>query len=131
MSDVIPTTPPAPEYQVVYPVGVRHLPTGRVIKPDWPEWAAYQSYLSTGGDLAPADPDPPLSESEALARLELSERFNLLRELRGDPALQALRARTPAQVDAWIDANVTTLAQAREVLKTLARIVALIARERL
>lgn len=36
---------------------------------------------------------------------------------------------TPAQIDAYFDTNVTTVAQAREALKKLAKIVVLIARQ--
>jgi len=51
--------------------------------------------------------------------------------LKADAAVQALRTRTPAQCDAWLDQNVTDLASARAVLKILARILALLARERI
>lgn len=34
--------------------------------------------------------------------------------------LTALRGMTPAQVGAWVDANVTNLAQAQDAIKTLA-----------
>jgi hypothetical protein len=49
-------------------------------------------------------------------------------EARQYAKLAALRAMTPAQVDAWVDANVTDLASARDALKTLAIAVAILAR---
>lgn len=36
-----------------------------------------------------------------------------------DPRWQALQSATPAQIDAWLSSNVTTLAQARAVLRLL------------
>lgn len=50
-------------------------------------------------------------------------------EARRDALVQAALARTPAQVDAWIDAQATTLAGARLVLKMLARVVLALARK--
>ena len=41
-------------------------------------------------------------------------------DARGDAVLRALLSATPAQVDAYLTANVTTLAQARAVLRALA-----------
>lgn len=42
--------------------------------------------------------------------------------------LSALRGMTPAQVGAWVDANVTNLAQAQDAIKTLAIAVSVLAR---
>ena len=42
--------------------------------------------------------------------------------------LTALRGMTPAQVGAWVDANVTNLAQAQDAIKTLAIAVSVLAR---
>jgi len=36
-----------------------------------------------------------------------------------DPRWRALQAATPAQIDAWLAANVTTLARVQDVLKVL------------
>src|SRR5690349_7011657 len=48
---------------------------------------------------------------------------------RSDPArvdlLARLKSATPAQIEGYIDANVTTLAQARTFLKALAKVIAL------
>ncbi len=46
-----------------------------------------------------------------------------------DPRWQALQAATPAQIDNWLAANVTTLAQARQVLRMLVLAVRRLARE--
>ena len=42
--------------------------------------------------------------------------------------LQALRTMTPAQIQAWVAANVTNLAQAQDVITTLAIAVGILAR---
>lgn len=42
--------------------------------------------------------------------------------------LTALRGMTPAQVGAWVDANVTNLATAQDAIKTLAIAVSVLAR---
>lgn len=42
--------------------------------------------------------------------------------------LNALKNMTPAQVDAWVTANVTNLAQAQDAIKTLAIGVSILAR---
>jgi hypothetical protein len=63
------------------------------------------------------DPPPPPTQDELDAA-----------EARQYAKLQALRAMTPAQVDAWVDANVSDLASARDALKTLAIAVGILAR---
>ena len=47
---------------------------------------------------------------------------------RANAKLQALVAMSPAQVQTWVQANVTTLAQVQDALATLAVAVALLAR---
>lgn len=47
---------------------------------------------------------------------------------KADILLSALAAKSPAEVAAWIDANVTDLASAKQVLRALAKVVALLAR---
>ena len=50
------------------------------------------------------------------------------RTTRADALLQQMKSRTPAQIEAYIDANVNNLAQARDVLKLLAKAVVLLLR---
>lgn len=50
-------------------------------------------------------------------------------EARRDVLVQAALSKTPAEVDAWIDAQATTLAGMRIVIKLLARIVLALARK--
>lgn len=42
--------------------------------------------------------------------------------VRVDQDMVALANATPAQIDAWVDANVTTIAQVRRVLKLLLKV---------
>jgi hypothetical protein len=49
--------------------------------------------------------------------------------LAADPRWQAMQAATPAQIDNWLAANVTTVAQARQVLRMLILAVRRLARE--
>lgn len=47
---------------------------------------------------------------------------------KADTVLQALGSKTPAQIDAYIDAQVTDLASARKVLKMLCKVVSILVR---
>lgn len=49
-----------------------------------------------------------------------SARLQARLDARGDNVLAAITKATPAQIDAYLTANVTTLAQARRVLLALA-----------
>jgi len=81
----------------------------------------YQEYLrwvADGHTPAPADPPPPPTQDELdRAAAKAYDRLN------------ALKAMRPAQVKAYIDANVTNLTEAKDVLKTLAVAVSILARE--
>jgi hypothetical protein len=112
--------------------GVHDSVLGRVITRTDAEWSDYRVWLRDNTPdpepaVAPADPTP----AELAAQAELAEQAAIKASLRSDAAVRALASRSPAQVDAWIDANVTTLAEARSVLKILARILALLARQTL
>jgi len=50
-------------------------------------------------------------------------------ETKRDSVLSALRTKTPQQIDAYINSNVTNLASAKVVLKTLAKAVAYLSRK--
>lgn len=43
-----------------------------------------------------------------------------------DAVLKALKTYTPTQIDDWIDANVTTIAQARTLFKKMLKVLAYI-----
>lgn len=73
------------------------------------------------------------SQARRLA-IEAAERAaadNALRDnTRADAFVQQFVSMTPAKVEAWIDANVTTIAQARALFKKMALMLLLLARER-
>lgn len=61
-------------------------------------------------------PPTPLEETEA--------------DLAASPRFQALKEATPAEVDAWLDANVTDLASARRCLAVLVKAIQVALRTR-
>ena len=65
----------------------------------------------------PADPPPAVSQEE----LDVIS-------VRGHAKLTALRALTPAQAGAWVQTNVVTLADAKDLLATMASAMAVLAR---
>jgi hypothetical protein len=103
-----------------------------LILPNRAGWGEYVAWRALGNR-----PDPMLvvphvvTPAEQATLDELAARDAVIATLKADSAIQALRTRTPAQVDSWIDANVVDLASARAVLKILARVLALLARERI
>lgn len=114
-------------------VGVLNLDTGATVLPGTPAWSDYLAYLNAGGvvepAIVPAPPAPTQAELDALA--ELQTRRTIRAALASDPAVKALMTWTPDQANAWIDANVVDLASAKTALKIVARVLALLARERI
>jgi len=113
--------------------GVLDTQDGTVI-PDLshPKWRDYIQWVTAGNVADPLIiPVRVPSQAELDAKAELDAQAAIRATLKADAAVQALRNRTPAECAAWIDANVTDIASARAVLKILARILALLARERL
>jgi hypothetical protein len=98
---------------------------------DHEAWAEYQAWLAGGGVPDPVPPEPPLPPAEQAARDELAARDGMRADLRADSTIQFLRTHTPAECEAWVQANVIDLASAKQVLGKLAMIVAYLARERL
>lgn len=101
--------------------GVRRTEDGAFIPPDErnPDWVAYLLWLRDGNTPDPV-PGEPTEDVDRRARRTA---------LRTDNVITALADATPAQVDAFIDANVTDLASARRVLKALAKAVSLLLKE--
>lgn len=65
------------------------------------------------------EPDPPDMSAEIARQATItssSDRVDLLNRL---------KTATAAQIDTWVDNNVTTLAQARTVLKAIIKVIAL------
>lgn len=68
-----------------------------------------QAWIAAGNTVLEPDPPAPPSKDEADAVAALAY-----------PKLQALLDMSPAQVDAWVEVNVTNLATVKDALKTLA-----------
>ena len=114
-------------------IGVINTETGEgITRGKAAAWREYQAWLAEGNVPDPAIAVGPveLSAEELAARAAVAARAAEREELAADPAIVALRARTPAQIDAWV-AQVSTLAEAKAVLRVLARVVGHVARERL
>lgn len=82
--------------------------------------ADYQDYLrwvAAGNTAAPADPNPLPTKDQ----LDLAELKNYAK-------LNALKTMSPSEIVTWANANVTTLAQARDAITTLAVAVSILAR---
>jgi hypothetical protein len=79
------------------------------INPDNRDYAEYLKWVTDGGVPEEADPPPPPSQDELDAEAA-----------RTYAKLVAIRDMTPAEVQTWIDANLTDLATAKDVIKTLA-----------
>ena len=114
-------------------VGVLDQDNGNaLILPNYPGWGAYLNWLAAHNDPDPlVVPPHVVTPTEQAALDEIAAQNGIIATLKGDAAIQALRNRTPAQVDSWIDAQINSLADAKAVLKILARIVALLARQML
>lgn len=100
-------------------VGVMRIEDGAFIPPDNAntDWRAYQKWIADGNTPLPQDPPPPPTQDEIDATAAKTY-----------GKLAALKGMTPAQVQAWVDANVSTLADVKDALKTLAIAASILAR---
>lgn len=113
-------------------VGVFDLELDRVILKDDPAWPEWEAWMQTHTpDPMPPEVAPRLSAAELAARAELDDQRAMRATLRQDGTVAFLRTHTPAEIDAWVVANVTDLASAKTLLRKLAVVVAYMARERL
>lgn len=107
--------------------GVTNLATGEIVLPGMPAWRDYEAWLVAGGVPEPRIVPPADLEAQA----EIAARVAMRATLRADTVVQYLRTHTPAEVAAYVAANVADLASARSVLSKMAMVVAYLARERL
>lgn len=112
--------------------GVLRLADGVRIMPSRssPDWRAYLAYRAAGGVVQPADPvaPAPLPDDEVAARYSRQRLTQDREEAREYQKLKAMRNMTPAEVGLWVDANVTTFAQAKDAIRTLAIAVCILSR---
>jgi hypothetical protein len=81
----------------------------------WPEGASPPTQAQVDAALAQIDAAATAQAADVSAAKQYAK-------------LQALKNMTPAQVGAWIDANINNLADAKDALKTLAIAVSVLAR---
>jgi hypothetical protein len=81
-------------------------------------------------------PDPSkiiTAEQKAAAVAEETTRGNRRKAISDDAGrvalMDRLKAATPAQIDAYVDSNVTTIAHARTMFKAILKLIALDARD--
>lgn len=98
--------------------------------PNNPDWIKYQLALSQGGVPDPAETPAEIAARQA-AELDRQARAVILSNVLGDAVFTALKTKTPAEIDTWIDTNFATLtAQQRLFLKTIAKICVYLFREK-
>jgi hypothetical protein len=100
-------------------IGVMRIADGAFIHPDNrnSDWRIYQKWVADGNTPLPKDPDPLPTQDEIDATT--AKQYG---------KLVALKGMTPAQVQAWVDANISTLADVKNALKTLAIAASILAR---
>lgn len=89
------------------------------------DYRAMQAWVAAGGVIADAD---PLTADELAQIAKAAQDASDALEARQYAKLQALSAMTPAQVRAWVTANVNNFADAKDALTTLAVAVNVLAR---
>jgi hypothetical protein len=85
------------------------------------DYIDYVAWLSAGHTPDPVAPPTP-------AELQAIQDAADAADARTHAKLTALKKMTPAQVQAWVTANVTNLAQAQDAISTLAVAVGILAR---
>jgi hypothetical protein len=107
----------------IAPRGVINIVTGDLVLPHMAEWTEYVAWLHAGNSPEPRDPTPE--------EIEKAARAQMITDLRAESTITHLRTHTPSEAAAYVNANVTDLASAKNVLAKLAMICAYLARERL
>lgn len=85
----------------------------------------YADWLAAGNTPTPEKPPTPAQLAGRAAAVKDAQDVEAAK---GSAKLAALKAMTPAQIQTWAAANVTTLAQARDAITTLAIAVSVLAR---
>lgn len=98
------------------------------IEPSTPAWDAYQAWIAAGNVPEPPELPPGVSPEQAEIDADKAEAREWRTALLQDPLITGLRKRTPDQISTWIDNNVNNLADAKGVLKSMARLLVVLAR---
>lgn len=90
-------------------------------------WDRVQQWVKEGNTIEPFE-TPEEEQVKAAAIATIAKLQSEVDEVKAYPKLQAIANMTPTQVGAWVDANVTTLAAAKDAIKTLAMAVCVLAK---
>jgi hypothetical protein len=90
-------------------------------------WSEVEKFLDGGGVIEEFETTTEIQEREAreAEKVALEQARVYAKDY---PKLKALYQRTPAQVGTWVDNNVTSLAEAKDAIKTLAIAVCILAK---
>lgn len=108
-------------YKLLSPSGVKNTVTDTTI-PENPQlllWRCFVHWRDVLGNT-PDPADPPNPPSQDVIDAQDAKQY---------AKLTALKGMTPAQVQTWVDANVTDLPSAKDAIKTLAIAVSILARQ--
>jgi hypothetical protein len=84
------------------------------------DYRRYLEWVKDGNQPDPAD-GPPQEELDRVARKQT---------LRANTLFNQLKSSTPEQVDTWVQNNINSLADAKQLLRTLAMVICVLVRER-
>jgi len=106
---------------------IQRLEDGALIPPDQgnADYLAYLAWVADGNTPLPVDPPTP---AELAAAAQAAQDAQDIADAKAYAKLAALKAMPPAQIQTWVNANVTTLAQAQDAIKTLAIAVSVLLR---
>lgn len=100
------------------------LPDGAFVDPNGVE---YRAWIAAGN--TPLPPDPALVAAAQAQSAFSAQLAQDTADTKAVAAVKALLMKTPAQVDAYLDANVVDLASARAVIKIVVKVLAIVARQ--
>lgn len=103
--------------------GVTYVPD-----PVLPDLRLYTYTIDFYGVVTVTPRDPQVIAAEDAAAAQIAKDIADAQEARQYNKLQVLAGMTPSEVQAWVDANVTTLATAKDAIKTLAVAISVLAR---
>lgn len=97
------------------------------IRPGVSTWRDVLAWVQQGNVIEPYRTDEERVDADA-RNAALQKTLDDIQYVRSYPKLQAITKMTPAEVGVWVDANVTTLAAAKDAIKTLAMAICILAK---